>query len=241
MSSTPIEKLLEDDELEGLSAPEFTLISRLNKVCVWLARERTREDVVDLVRQEWSGTKSAAEKWVAKAEDFLALGIFEDVERSRRLYAHRLQEIYGLCMAHAVKDQVEVTTKPVKVRSEDGKLIQINGQHTKVKPNAFDPNAVAMAMKAAKEIAHISGARPRDSKVSVGNMNVLVNGAGGTPQEATAQTTYLLSNQALADMVGGEIVDAPGSEVLTDQPSPAEEGAEQGDEVVSQPNEEQDP
>jgi len=242
--SSWIEKLMEDEpEPAGALTPsEALLIDRLNTISIWIAREKNRVAVVALVAQEWGTTKQAAERWVAKTEDFLCRGIFEDVQASRALYLRRLEDIHGLAMTHAVKDQVEVTTKPVRLKNDsDGKMVQINGQHTKIKPNALDPNALAIAMKAAREIAHITGARPRDGRMNVGHMNVLVNGAGGI--EASAQTTNQLSNESLAQMVGGEVVDesAPGPEVFQDDPADSPEDPPPADDEGADEDETEDP
>ena len=191
-----------DVEPAALSDREWGLISRLNQISIMLARSETREKVINSIKAEWNIGNTEAEKWLRKGEEYMASGAIEHVDGAREIFHHRLTEIYGLAMKHAVKDQVEVTTRPTRIIDKDGQPVVIDGKHTKVKYQSLDTGALQVALKAAKEAAHLMGVKPRDGRlgVAIGTVNVL------QAAPAQANTTNELANQALAALVGAEIV-----------------------------------
>lgn len=220
------EPLVELDRSPAMTEREWTLISRLNQICVMIARGKSREGVAEEIREEFALSAADAEKWLRKAEEYMASGAIEQVDATREMYHIRLTEIYGLAMEHAVKDQIEVTTKPTRVVvSEGGKEESriITGQHTKIKPKALDTQALSVALKAAKEIAHIMGGRPNERRrgIAVGTVNVQVNGG------ELAAKTMEMTNEMLAAMIGAqvdeiEVIDAGEAERGTVLPAPQE-------------------
>lgn len=217
----------EDFELaelpQALTEREYNLIQHLNLVATWLARE-SEPEVRRRCQDELDMTEKSAQLWIDKAKNYMALGAVENVEAAKAQYHLRLLGIYHLCMRHAEKDVVEVTTKPMKVVVEandgtpDGMTV-IDAKITKVKPNCLDVGAVGAALKCAREMAHISGARPTVAKgARIGNMNVLMNGGGQLP---TAPITDGLANADLAALVGAEVMDAEFVEVSPDGEAPA--------------------
>lgn len=204
----------DDTELDlALDVREYELLSRLFSITVWLAKFPKRSQVVAHVRQEYECTDPVAELWVRKAEDMIALGVLDGVDDSRKLYHLRLNHLFGTLMQHLIKDQVEVTTKPLnlKIVTEDGvptgKFQQVDGRITKVKHQALDPAVANMLFKLAKEMAHVTGGRPMTGRGGggigrVGTVNVQIN-HGELP---SAQQADQLSNEQLARLMGAEIV-----------------------------------
>jgi hypothetical protein len=197
-----MEDLIEYDGEHGLDAREYTLISRIYQICVWLARHKRRE-VVKLIQEEYGVTVEEAEVWVRKAEDFMALGVLEGAATAKQVYNLRLQRIFDLCMANAQRDIVEITTKPTRIYDVEGKAHMQMAQHTKVKPQSLDSAALALAMKAAKEMAILNGGRAAEGKNGVTNNFVQIN----NNEVPGAQTTQDLSNEQLAQLAG--VVMAP--------------------------------
>lgn len=195
----------EFDGEAGLDAREFTLLSRLYQICIWMAKNK-RKEVIKLVIDEYDTDEASAETWVRKAEDFMALGVLEGAASARQAYNHRLQKIHDLCMAHAVKDEVEVTTKPYRVMVIDrdgqqtGETKIITAQQTKVRVNVLDTSAINVALKAAREMAMINGGRAVDSRgnTTYNNVNVQVNNT----ELPGANRTSDLSNEELAKLAG---------------------------------------
>lgn len=208
-----------DVEPAALSDREWGLISRLNQISIMLARSDTREAVIKRIKAEWNIGDTEAERWLRKGEEYMASGAIEHVEGAREMFHHRLTEIYGLAMEHAVRDQVEVTTRPTRIIDKDGESVVINGKHTKVKYNALDTGALQVALKAAKDAAHLMGVKPHEGRLGVAIGTVNVHQAA----PAQANTTNELANKALAELVGAEIIDVvaesvngQGTEVLSD-------------------------
>lgn len=212
-----------EDDPQGLTDREYTLLARLHKIVTLLAKH-DRAEVADLIMEEFSVDADDAEKWIVKSEDFLALGVLDSAADARRIYHMRLMDIYNLCMDHAVVDQVEQITKPVKMKVEttgenDETIVSqqiVNAVTTKVKPNSLNVGAVTVAMKAAREAAHIGGGRPRDPK-SINVAALQIN--QGLP---SAQLTQDLGNDQLADLLGLEVIDAEpqaGSQPVLPQPA----------------------
>lgn len=216
-----------EDEPQGLTGREYTLLSRLHKV-IFLLAKHDRVEVVDLIMKEFQISAGEAEIWIVKGEDFLALGVLDSADDARRIYHMRLMDIYNLCMEHAVVDQVEQTTKPMRLEvvittGEDGETVTerqiVNATTTKVKPNSLNTGAVTVALKAAREAAHIGGGRPRDPKsINIGALQV----NQGLP---SAQITQDLGTEQLTSLLGMEIIDAEPQPVL---PQAAEDPAAPG-------------
>lgn len=179
----------DDLDLKGLSHAEYELLQQLNLVSMWLARhEETHVQV--LCREELDQTEAEAIAIIQKAKDYMALGAVESAADAKAQYRMRLEGIYALCMAHAVGNDVEVTQKPIKVKvvvhddpASEGKEAGtqvINGQVVKTKPDVLNVGAVGLAIKAAREIAHVMGARPSVARgVNIGKMQMLVQGNQG--------------------------------------------------------------
>lgn len=215
----------------ALTDREWSLVSKLNQVCMIAARFRTREQVLEEIGTSLMVKPAEAERWLRKAEEYMASGAIESVDAARDMYHVRLTEIYARAMEHSVKDVIEITTKPTRlVIDESGETRVINATHHKVKPNMLDTGALQVALKAAREAAHIMGVRPNDRRrgVAIGTVNMQIN----SPQ---ASTTMEMANNQLASMIGAEIIDeAEGTEILPEptetlDPNAAEAGHTQGE------------
>ena len=209
---TAIEAVLDDQRVHGLTDREYVFVSRVNEIAVWLAHEDgDRDKVVEKIRQRYDCSMDIAKRWLLKAEDYLAMGAFEDAQQSRRMYIFRLERIHAIAMDHAVADRIEVTTKPTRLKIEGtGEEKVVNATQTKVKPNSLDVSALQTAMKAAREIALMTGGK----SLTGGTVNtaVIING-----QDAHASVVQDLSVEALAQMAGVAIDNGiPTPEVVAD-------------------------
>jgi len=198
------------DQNGALTKREYAFVSQMNECCLALARGKTREAAIAEIAEKFGIEVGDAEKLIEKSEEFMALDVLNNAQQAKELYHHRLTEIYALCMEHGVVDQIETTTKPTKlevtIREEGGETIRerqfTNAQITKIKPNALNPGAIALALKAAREMAHITGGRPRDPRIGTQNNTLVI---GNMPN---AQETHRLSDEALAASIGLEIIEA---------------------------------
>lgn len=205
MASSEIIEVLGEEYEGGLSAAEYDLVSRVHRVCVWLARHRSRKKVVEEIIEEFGCDEAAAVVWISKAQEFMALGMIGGADKAREMYHHRLLEIYEVAMRHATKDRIKTVTKPTKVVGPDGQFRVINGTHVTVEKDVLDSAALGLALKAAREIAHVQGARPRDGggPRSLHVENLQINN-GQLPQ---ANQTDQLTNASLAMLLGAEVVE----------------------------------
>jgi hypothetical protein len=222
--------LMLPDDVKGLTSREFTLLSRIHTVCMKLANH-DRAEVLKQIIEDFDCDADVAEQWLAKAEDYMAMGAMTDAETARSMYHLRLSQIYSLCMANAITDEVEQTTKPMKleveIRDQDGQEIHdrqiVNASITKVRPNRLNTGALAIAMKAAREAAHILGGRPRDPKtIAIGALQI--NNEAGM---STAQQTHQLANDQLAQIAGLEIIDVEGVPILPEGNAASGEGEDE--------------
>lgn len=235
--SEEIEPFVPEDEVEALEPREFELLSRLHQISLWLALH-PRTKVLKLTREEYAIGAPEAEVWIRKAEDFLALGVPEAADRARQLYNFRLQRIHDTAMAMAVRDSVEVIEKPTRliVERPDGgggpTEVVRKVTHTKVKHQILDTGALQVALKAARELAHLAGLRVKEGRG--GGPPVSVNVQVNNGELPSAQQTSQLANQQLAAMLGAEVVaeqDAQGHvavlpERVPHQPGPADDRVE---------------
>lgn len=210
MTSTNGHGSADDDARDGiepaLTRSEYHLIATIFKISKWLAKY-SRENVVNRCGRELGMTAAVAEKWIAKAEDYLALGCIEGMEDARKMYVARLNDIFHSCMGNLIADQVEVTKKPMKLKVVDqsDKVIgvqEVVGEITKVKVARFNPDAHALAFKISKEIAYIQGGRPADGPRQ--QINVQVNTSA---QAIDGKMVSDLSNAQLVSKLGGELVE----------------------------------
>lgn len=209
MTDTDLSTDLADRE-PALNDREWTLISRLNQICVLAARLPSRDKVLEEIALDWRIGRTEAEKWLRKGEEFMASGVVEGVDMARRMYHMRLSEIYGTAMKHAVKDQVKVTTKPTRVIvdgvDEDGKPMSrvITAQHTEIRPNSLDTAALQVALRAAREAAHILGVSPNRGRRGVQIEQVNLNIGSGV----MGNNVMDMANDQLAALLGAQVIDA---------------------------------
>ena len=221
--------IIPEGDLQGLTGREFDLFSKVNTISIMLAKH-DRDEVVHLVEEEYGLERAAAIRWVQKAEDYMAMGLLNSAEDAKRMYHLRLTQIYDICMAHAIADEVRTTHKPIRmevvVRTEDGEEVRekqmVESTVTEVKHGRFNTNAIQAAMKAAREAAHIMGGRPRDPKISIGALQI---NQGADGKISTAQETQDLANDQLAALAGFEMIDAEATPIL---PDPTQVDADSG-------------
>lgn len=199
------------DAIDGLTPREYSFLSRINKICITMAKSKTRVEATREIQAEFNLDEKTTERWIRKAEDYMALGAMDTADEARQMYHVRLAQIFNLAMAHAVRDQVEITTKPYKlaVVGPDGKATGqrrvITTQQTKVKPNALNAAALAIATKVAREMAILTGGRvPEASGAKIEKqINIQIN-KGELP---TVQMVNDLSAAQLIALLGAEAVD----------------------------------
>lgn len=195
-----------DDRAPALTDREYELFDRSNRIASWLARNTVAETVNQTV-EVYGCDAATARKWVAKARDLLNMGVLEDLEQARRVYLSRLNRIHDLAMAHAVRDEVEITTKPQRITVDlidgDTEERMINATITKVRPRALNTQALNTALKSAREVAMLTGAR-QGRNGSVSQTNIFM-GQG----VAMAHETERMSVEQLAGMLGDgvEVID----------------------------------
>lgn len=221
---------VEPGEEQGLSlsSREYEFVSRVHRICLWLAKE-TEDETIQRCIDELGMTEPTAKKWIAKAEDYMALGIVENIDISREMYNYRLEQIFNLCMSNAQRDMVEVTTKPWKLRvagqndENQDRFEVITATQTKVKANALDVGAIQTALKAAEKAARLAGVKVGKvgGGAKIGTVNVQIN-QGELPG---AQSIGEMSNEQLAGLAGLEVAELV--EVVSSQHDPA------GDPAVS--------
>lgn len=204
----------------GLTPKQREWLYDLNRVSIMLARhDGTKVDIVKAVADALGCSHTQAKVWIVRAREYICSGMIEDVDQARTLYLQRLDDLYLAARAHMVKTQEVITHKPMhlKIKLEDGEIIgkeMVMTQHRQIKENAFDAHAAEIAMKAAREIAHVTGARPKDTgKIRANNVNLTQINSSGQTNVLTpgASATRDLSDESLAAMIGAEI---DGPEVL---------------------------
>lgn len=190
----------------GLSDREYELVSRIHSVAIWMARSKPGE-VKRRIMDDFNCTEAVADQWMRKAEDFMHLGVMEGVADARAVYRDQLMRIYLLAMSMTVRNQVEITQKPVKVRVESTDGVQqdpqvITATITKTKANVLDVGAMSVALKAAKEMAYIAGARPSGK---AGNMQINQQFNIGQDTLPDANLLQDLSNDQLVKLLGSDL------------------------------------
>lgn len=199
-----------EDLRSGLSTTETDFLLILNEVSIILARAPNEGKAVEMIVADRSCSEDEAILWVQKAHDYMAIGCVEAQDQAREMYHLRLTQMYAICAANVMRDEVKVVSKVkrvvVEVRDQDGELIKVGREpimvhETEVKKDVFNSAAVQAALKAAREAAHIMGGRPRDpAMVKIGQINTQVNNYPG------AQQTQDLVAQSLAGLIGAEVV-----------------------------------
>lgn len=221
-------------ELSALSEREFVFLDRIFKISCWLAVNR-RPAVVKMAQDDFHLTEGVAEQWVQKAEDAMALTAIENVDTARTQFRFRLEQIFTMAMANARRDEIEVVHKPirveVKVGDSDAKVQTetIQGTVTKIRKDVFDPNALNIALKTAREIARVQGIMGRDGKggINVGTqVNVHLAPGSNIP---TAQGLDTMDNAALLRMLGADVVGESGAKSVEVLPGEPEQAAGQSD------------
>jgi hypothetical protein len=190
----------------GLSEREFDFLTRVTMIATWVSRHDD-EEVIARCMSELGMDRPTADAWLTKAQEYMALGAVENVEAARQLYLCRLESIYQLSMSRAVRDEVKVTTRPMKLQVGDSdETREVMGTTTEVKPQAFNAAAVQLALKAATDAAKLQGAKSEGGGTRIGNMNVLMQGNGG--ELPMGNTVDQLSDQDLAKLIGVEVAEA---------------------------------
>src|SRR5690606_10626504 len=90
----------DEDRQLALSPSEFELLSRLHNVCVWLALD-DHDKVVERIMAEFEVTEPGAKLWIQKAQDFMATGIIDGVDKAREMYHLRLMRMHDICISNS--------------------------------------------------------------------------------------------------------------------------------------------
>lgn len=204
----------------AFNAEEYDFLERLHRITVWLSHERPKA-VLSRCMTELDMTESEAHEWILKAKEYLAMGAVEHRDRSRDLYLAKVRHIYAKAADRIVADEIEITTKPMRVRveggAENGKMITIDGKTTKVKPRAFNAGAASAALKAAKEEAIVLGVRGSEGNQAAGAVGghtspILIQVNSGAPVHVNAQNCQDMTNEVLAKLLESgpsyEVIDA---------------------------------
>lgn len=193
----------------ALNKQEYAFVQAMNIVCAIIARW-PREQVIQKVMTEFGCQEPKARLLIAKADDFLASGVYSQAGKARELYAARLQRIHDLCMGRAEEDQIEILVKPTRVIDEGGKFRMVNGQHVKTRPNVLNTAALQIALAAAEKAAKIAGIKVDSDRGTT--VNVQINnlpGAAVTSQLANADLCQLAGLQFAGEFIPEDVREEP--------------------------------
>lgn len=177
--------------------------------------ERLLELYPDMAEKE-------ARRWVARAREYIAMGVPEDQGAVRNDYIAKLQALIASCSEHLITDKVEVTVvraldekpgAPATPRAEgdeeDIELGRVKSAKRKVTPRTFNPAVAQVMLKALRHLAEVNGAAPR---AGGGPRQVVFNNTKNTLNMPGARGTADLSDEDILRLAFGENVKLlPGS------------------------------
>lgn len=144
-----------------------------------------------------------ARVWIRKARHFISTGAVGDAESLRGDYMAKLDDLILKCHQNLVKDRTEVTV--IRGIKSDGKPEEVpKSLKKKVVEGCFHPQVGQLLLKALKERAIVSGARPRESgggrgpSVQNNQTNIFMPGASQTADLADERLVQMAFGDAVA-------------------------------------------